>query len=224
MADVPLDALFRGIDLTGVLANAVLGGVLARQERLDPIGFAALATLSGLGGGLIRDTLLQHGPPIALQDYAYVLTAIAGALIAFLLEVQGRFWDRIFPFVDAVSLGCWAATGAQRTLADGLGWLPAILLGTITAVGGGLVRDVVMRRVPGIFGGNTLYATSALVASGVMVACSVLGAPTAGLVVSTVTGAGLTLLARWRGWQLPAAPSGPRPVWRNLRRGRRPRR
>jgi uncharacterized membrane protein YeiH len=224
MTDVPLDALFRGIDLTGVLANAVLGGVLARQERLDPIGFAALATLSGLGGGLIRDTLLQHGPPIALQDYAYVLTAIAGAVIAFLLEVQGRFWDRIFPFVDAVSLGCWAATGAQRTLADGLGWLPAILLGTITAVGGGLVRDVVMRRVPGIFGGNTLYATSALVASGVMVACSVLGAPTVGLVVSTVTGAGLTLLARWRGWQLPAPPSGPRPVWRNLRRGRRPRR
>ena len=206
---------FRVIDLIGVFANAVLGGVMARAERLDPVGFGVLAILSGLGGGLIRDTLLQKGTPVALVDPSYILTALAGAALAFVLHVEGRLWDRVFPFVDALALGCWAAVGAQKTLGFGLGWLPAVLLGTITAVGGGMVRDVVLRRIPLIFGGTTLYATCALVASGVMVLLYRLGHPTIGLVAATLTGAGLTLLARWRNWQLPEAY-----VWRP---GRRPR-
>ncbi len=206
---------FRVIDLIGVFANAVLGGVMARAERLDPVGFGVLAILSGLGGGLIRDTLLQQGTPVALVDPSYILTALAGAALAFVLHVEGRAWDRVFPFVDALALGCWAAVGAQKTLGFGLGWLPAVLLGTITAVGGGMVRDVVLRRIPLIFGGTTLYATCALVASGVMVLLYRLGHPTIGLVAATLTGAGLTLLARWRNWQLPEAY-----VWRP---GRRPR-
>ena len=203
VSDAALTELFRGVDLTGVLANAVLGGVLARGLRFDPVGFGALAIMSGLGGGMIRDTLLQRGTPVALTDYAYVLTALAGAAIAFLVRVEGRVWDRVFPFVDALALGCWASAGASKTLGFGLGWLPAVLLGTITAVGGGTLRDVVLRRIPAIFGGNTLYATSALLASGVMVVLYDLDRPSLGLVVSTLVGAGLTLLARWRGWQLP---------------------
>ena len=223
VSDAAIGEALRVIDLTGVGANALLGGVIARAERLDPVGFGVLAILSGLGGGLIRDTLLQHGPPIALTDPAYILTALAGAAVAFLLHVEGRLWDRVFPFVDALALGCWAAAGAQKTLGFGFGWLPAVLLGVITAVGGGMVRDVVLRRIPSIFGGNTLYATSALVASGVMVVFYDVHRSTLGLVVSTLVGAGMTLLARWRGWQLPEAyvwqPSQawrryPRPRWR----------
>lgn len=193
----------RWLDLTGVLANAVLGGVIARSAKLDPIGFATLAILSGLGGGVIRDVLLQHGPPVALTDYAYVLTALAGAAIAFLIPIEGKVWDRVWPLVDALALGCWAAAGAQKTLATGLGWLPAVLLGTVTAVGGGFTRDVVLRRVPGILGGNTLYATCALAASGVMVVLYQAGLSTVGSVVATLTGAALCLLARWQHWVLP---------------------
>ena len=81
------------LDLTGVLANAILGGVIARSARLDVVGFAVLAILSGLGGGVIRDTLLQHGTPVALTNYSYVLTALAGAAIAYLIKVEGRAWD-----------------------------------------------------------------------------------------------------------------------------------
>jgi uncharacterized membrane protein YeiH len=198
-----LSDVFRTVDLTGVFANAMLGGVIARAERLDPVGFAILAILSGLGGGLIRDTLLQHGTPIALTDYAYLLTALAGAAVAFVLRVEGRAWDRSFPVLDALALGCWASAGAQKTLAVGLGWLPAVLLGTITAVGGGMVRDVVLRRVPAIFGGNTLYATCAVLASAVMVGLYDADLVSFGLVLSTLTGAALVLLARWRGWTLP---------------------
>jgi uncharacterized membrane protein YeiH len=205
MPDATITDAFRVIDLTGVLANAVLGGVLARRERLDPVGFGSLAIMSGLGGGLIRDTLLQHGTPVALTDYTYILTALAGAAIAFGLRIEGRLWDRGFPWVDALALGCWAATGANKTLGFGLGWLPAILLGTITAVGGGAFRDIVLRRIPAIFGGNTLYATCAVIASAVMVALFDVHHPAIGLVVSTAVGAGLTLVARWRRWQLPEA-------------------
>lgn len=209
-----LSELFRVLDLTGVFANAIIGGLVARHERLDPIGFLTFAVLSGLGGGIIRDVLLQHGPPIALQDYAYLLTALAGAAITYVANVSGPVWDRVWPVIDAIALGTWAAAGAQKSLSVGIGWLPAILLGTITAVGGGAIRDIVTRRVPTVLGGNTLYATSAILASGVLVVCTENGHPTVGLAASTVTGGGLCLLARWRGWMLPEADawSAPRRV------------
>ncbi|WP_270886904.1 trimeric intracellular cation channel family protein [Pedococcus sp. 5OH_020] len=205
---MPIDGLsdaFRLLDLGGVFANALLGGVIARRERLDPIGFATLAVLSGLGGGLIRDVLLQHGTPMALTDYAYLLTAFAGAAASYLADVQGPVWDRIWPVVDAIALGCWATAGATKTLAVGLGWLPAVLLGVVTAVGGGAVRDVVLRRVPGVLGGNTLYATAALAGAGAFVVVNNAGHPTEGSVSGLVVGAGLCLVARWRGWILPSA-------------------
>jgi uncharacterized membrane protein YeiH len=234
VGDAQLTEVFRWVDLTGVLANAVLGGVIARSARLDPIGFAILAILSGLGGGLIRDVLLQHGPPIALTDSAYIITALVGAAIAFLMRVEGRVWNRLWPAIDAIALGAWAAAGAQKTLAVGLGWLAALLLGAITAVGGGFVRDVVLRRVPGILGGNTLYATCAVVASGVMVGFWNLGLVTVGTVLATLTGAVLCLLARWQNWVLPVGDDEWSPArfvlerygatrrWRPVRRRTRP--
>ena len=205
MSNVVVTELFRSLDLSGVFTSAVLGGVIARRMRLDPVGFIVLAVLSGLGGGLIRDTLLQRGTPIALTDYAYLLTAFAGAALAYLLRVEGRVWNSVWPVVDALALGCWAAAGAERTLAVGLGWLPAVLLGTITAVGGGAMRDVVLRQVPAILGGNTLYATCAALASGALVLLDYHGYPTAGSLTALVLGSGLCLLARWRGWILPSA-------------------
>jgi len=204
-AEVPVSDLFRALDLTGVFANAMLGGLIARREKLDPVGFAVLAVLSGLGGGMLRDTLLQHGTPVALTDDAYLLTALAGAGLTFLGRVEGRWWDRVWPVVDALALGCWAATGAEKTLAAGLGWLPAVLLGTITAVGGGAVRDIVLRRVPGVLGGNTLYATCAVAASAVLTVLYDADRHTIGLVAGTLTGALSCLLARRRGWVLPDA-------------------
>lgn len=208
-AEVNLEVVFRALDLTGVFANALLGGVIARRLRMDPVGFASLAILSGLGGGIIRDTLLQHGTPIALTDYDYMLTALAGAAIAFVAPIGGTWWKRGFPIIDALALGCWATAGAQKTLGVGLGWLPAVLLGVITAVGGGVTRDVVIRRVPAVFGGNTLYATNALAASALMVVFFETGHPVIGSVVATLVGAGLCLLASWRGWQLPQGSPWP---------------
>jgi uncharacterized membrane protein YeiH len=208
---VSVPELVRVLDLTGVFANALLGGAVARSHRFDPVGFAALAIVSGLGGGLIRDTLLQHGTPVALTNYAYLTTALIGAAVAFAVRFEGHLWERLFPLVDALALGCWAAVGAQKTLALGLGWLPAILLGTVTAVGGGAVRDIAVGRIPTIFGGNTLYATCAVIASATLVLIQLWGYPQAGLLVATVVGAVLCLLARWRGWILPEQVAWRRP-------------
>lgn len=212
------DVVIRLLDLAGVFFNAILGGVVAREHRLDPIGFAVLAVLSGLGGGIIRDTLLQAGPPVAFVDNSYVLTALIGAAIAFAIRLEGRVWDRAFPPIDALALGVWAAVGAQKTLGVGLGPIAAIILGVVTAVGGGFVRDMVLRRVPTILGGSTLYATCALAAAGVAVAFTAAGLTTIGSFAATVVGAGLCLLARYRGWVLPAGTGWrpPRPSFRRI--------
>lgn len=203
--------ILRFVDLAGVLANAVLGGIAARSARLDLVGFVILAVLSGLGGGLIRDTLLQQGPPVALTDPAYLALAIAGAVIAFFVPFGGRWSQRSLVLLDALAIGAWAAVGAQKTLDAGLGWLAAIAMGIVTAVGGGAVRDVMLLRIPRIFGGNTLYATSALVSSVEMVVLSALGMPTLGSFVAVASGALLSLLARRYGWTLPTEVRIPRP-------------
>ena len=195
--------IIRFVDLAGVLANAILGGVAARTARLDIVGFVVLAIMSGLGGGMIRDTLLQQGSPAALLDPAYLIVAILGGVIAFFVTFNGRWTRRVLLLLDALAVGCWAAVGAQKALDAGLGWLPAILLGMITAVGGGMVRDIMLLKVPTIFGGNTLYATSALLASTEMVILSQLGFVAVGTGVAILSGAALSLLAKRYGWVLP---------------------
>lgn len=212
-ADPSVLDVLRWVDLAGVLGNAILGGVVAKAARLDPIGFVTLATISGFGGGVIRDTLLQSGPPVALTDTAYIVTALIGAAIAFLVSIEGHAWERVFPWVDAIALGAWAGAGALKTLDAGFGWLPALLLGTITAVGGGFIRDVVMRQVPAVLGSSPLYATCATTAAGVMVVAHGLGHATIGLLTATAVGASLCLLARHRSWMLPLEAN-----WGALRR------
>jgi uncharacterized membrane protein YeiH len=198
-----LTEIIRFVDLAGVLANAILGGIAARSARLDIVGFLILAIMSGLGGGMIRDTLLQHGTPVALTDPAYLICAFAGGAVAFFIPLTGTLSRRSLVLLDALAVGCWAAAGAQKTLDAGLWWLPAVMLGVITAVGGGMVRDIMLLKVPTIFGGNTLYATSALVASVEMVVLSLLGYQAIGSAAAILSGALLSLLARRYGWILP---------------------
>jgi len=202
-----LPGIFRLIDLVGVLLNGVLGGIIARRKRFDLVGFSILAITSALGGGMLRDLMLQVGPPVALTDPLYLTTALLGAVVAFLLPLAGRWWNRLYVVGDALVLGCWAATGATKALSEGLGVLPAVLLGVMTAVGGGVIRDVVVGDVPTIFGGNTLYATSAVFASLAAIGLASVGQNTLGMLVAIVVGAGLSIVARRRGWKLPDAAS-----------------
>jgi uncharacterized membrane protein YeiH len=215
-----LPNVFRGIDLTGVFLNAVLGGTIARQRRFDLVGFAFLAIISALGGGMLRDTLLQAGPPVALTDPFYLTTALTGAVVAFFIPLKGRWWNRMFVVADGIVLGCWSATGATKALTAGLGVLPAVLLGVTTAVGGGMIRDVAVGQVPAIFGGNTLYATSAIFACLATIPFHFRGLDNLGMVAAIVVGAALSIIAHWRQWKLPDPEAVHLPTPRLLRHQR----
>lgn len=194
----------RCLDLAGVFSCAVLGGAVARTAGLDLFGFLVVGIISGLGGGVMRDVLLQHGTPVALTDYAYLLTSVAGTVVAFLVLVSEQHWSRLFTVLDATVIGFWAVAGANKTLAVGLGWLPAVLLGTLTAVGGGALRDVILGRTPAVFGGNGLYATVALAVAAVTVLCSYLGIPRVGIGLGIAMALVLRLTAVHYGWNLPS--------------------
>lgn len=198
-----LPEIFRAIDLTGVLLNGVLGGRLARIKRFDAVGFCVLAITSALGGGMVRDILLGAAPPVALTDPRYLTVALVGAGVAMLWKLESRPWRIALILADGMVLGCWAATGALKTLTAGFGIMPALLLGLMTAVGGGMIRDVCAGNVPQVFGGNHLYATPALASAVVMVVAQKCGYGSFGMVLATLVGLGFTALAHHRRWVLP---------------------
>lgn len=209
LAPPELPAVFRTLDVMGVVLNGIIGGTIARQRRFDLIGFVVLALLSALGGGALRDVLLDSGRPVFLTDPFYLGGALAGAAVAYVLNLRGRLWRWLFPWADAAVLGVWAVTGAVKSLNSGLGWMPSILLGVMTAVGGGMIRDIVAGNVPEIFGGRPLYAAPAMLAA----AATVLGLtagwpPNTVMLCAAVLGASVVLLARWRNWQIPVHGDG----------------
>ena len=163
------------LDLAGTFVFGLNGALTAvRTVRLDIVGVIALGMITALGGGIIRDILLDDLPPATFQDWRYLAVAAAGAFIAFLL---GRRLHRIAGSItvfDAVGLSVFAVTGASKALDFGLGPAQAVILGTITGVGGGTLRDVLIRQVPSVLS-TGLYAVPALVAATITVVASRLG-------------------------------------------------
>ena len=111
------------------------------------------------------------GLPIALTDGWYWVGAITSAALAYVLDLSSNWATRALVVVDFLGMGCWAATGTIKSLTLGLHWLPAIALGVTTAVGGGVIRDIMVNRIPAIFGGNSLYATVAFVGAAETAIC-----------------------------------------------------
>lgn len=194
---------FRIVDLAGVFCNGALGATVARRRGFDFVGFVVLGIVSGLAGGIIRDVMLQIGQPVALTDRAYLVVAMVGVLTAQLVKMDGRRWDWPLSIGDALALGCWAATGTIKAQLAGLSALASIMLGVVTAVGGGMVRDICVGQVPRVLGGNTLYATAAAAASIAILLVPRTDRSSWGMAVGIIIGGGLTLIARRRKWTLP---------------------
>ncbi|PFG32761.1 trimeric intracellular cation channel family protein [Sanguibacter antarcticus] len=153
------------LDLTGTMAFALNGAMTAvRTARLDVFGIITLGMMTALGGGFLRDILLDDLPPATFLDWRYLAVAASGGIIAFFL---GQRLDRLatpINVLDAAGLGLFAVTGTLKGLEWGLGVVQAIILGVVTAVGGGTLRDVVLRQVPAVLHSG-LYAIPALVAA-----------------------------------------------------------
>lgn len=153
------------LDLTGTFAFGLNGALTAvRATNLDVVGVVTLGMMTALGGGVIRDVLIGAIPPATFVDWRYFALAVAGGVIAFLL---GQRLDRLeTPIVvlDAVGLSVFAVIGAAKALEYGLGVAPAVLLGVVTAVGGGTIRDALVGQVPTVLR-TELYAIPAMVAA-----------------------------------------------------------
>lgn len=174
-----MDALriFEIVDLLGVFIGALTGALVARRLRYDITGHWALALVSGLGGGLIRDVLLQAGPPLALVEPAYLPTVLAATLVSALFGSRIDRLQKTILVVDAFAIAAFAVAGSLRTLEVGLAPWPTVLLGVITAVGGGVIREVLIGQTPTIFRRSELYATAALGACLAVIFLRELGSP-----------------------------------------------
>jgi uncharacterized membrane protein YeiH len=162
--------LLSALDLTGTFAFGLNGALTAvRVARLDVVGVVSLGMITALGGGVIRDVLIGAVPPATFVDWRYFALAAGGALLAF---VGSRRLDRLdtpITVMDAVGLSTFAVIGANKALAYGLGIGPALLLGVVTGVGGGTMRDILVLQIPSVLRSD-LYAIPALVAAGITVA------------------------------------------------------
>jgi uncharacterized membrane protein YeiH len=149
------------LELGGIFVFALSGGLVAVRKHLDIFGVVVLAGTTGLGGGFLRDVLIDATPPGALEDWRYLLVPTAAGLLTFLFHPALGRMERLVNIFDAAGLGLFCVTGALKALEYGLGPVPAALMGMVTGVGGGMARDLLAGRVPVVFS-SELYATPAL--------------------------------------------------------------
>jgi uncharacterized membrane protein YeiH len=209
--DLHTITVFSVVEFSGVAAGALAGALEARRNRTyhyDLIGVLGLAVITALGGGITRDVLIQKGPPLAFLDVRYLLVALVAGVVALLFGLSaGPHMSRFIWIADAASLGLFSVAGVSRALNAGLPILAALILGLITAVGGGSLRDVLMGRTPRVFERGEPYTIAALLAVLVFLAGDRLGLDRSiSTAAGAVSGLVLKLLAARFHWKTPAVP------------------
>jgi uncharacterized membrane protein YeiH len=197
--------LVRGADLAGTFVFAFQGALAAIAGHLDLFGDMVLAFATALGGGVIRDVLMGDLPPSALRGWSYPCTAFLAGAIVFALEPYMQVPRPLLLTLDAGGLALFAVAGTEKALDARIHPLSAVLLGTITAVGGGTIRDLLLTQVPAILRVD-VYATAALFGATVLVVTRRLGLPrTLAAVLGGLACFGLRMLAIAQHWQLPGS-------------------
>ena len=159
-------SIYAVLDLIGTFAFAVSGAVAARQRRLDLFGIVAVAFMVACGGGITRDICIGAIPPAGLSDWRYLAVSVLASAVAIVAYAPVRRLRQPVLFFDAIGLGLFAVAGAQKALSYGHNAELSILLGIVSAVGGGVMRDVVLSRVPAILK-REIYASAALLGASV---------------------------------------------------------
>lgn len=191
-------------DLAGILLFGIEGATAAVDHNLDFLGLMVLAFATALAGGIFRDLLIGAVPPASLRDWRYPATAFAGgALVFFLDHFLRRIPTGVMIDLDAVALALFAVAGTEKALDYNLNVFIAALLGTVTAVGGGTVRDIFLAQVPRVLNVD-IYATAALAGATVLIICRKIRVPP---VWAAVAGGSVCFLLRvvavWQHWNLP---------------------
>ncbi|WP_322846741.1 trimeric intracellular cation channel family protein [Pseudomonas sp. B33.4] len=191
-------------DLAGTAVFAVEGAIAAMRSQLDLLGVMVIAFIVALGGGVTRDLLIGATPPNAVADWRYPALAFFMGGLAFIFHEQVLGWSGSTLIVlDAAGLALFAVAGAQKALNFGITPFVAMLMGTITGVGGGVIRDIVLARIPVVLQVD-LYASSAFVGAAVLIIARRLGvSPVAAALLAGAGCLTLRLLSVHFGWQLP---------------------
>lgn len=202
---ISIGIFLAALDLGGTFVFALSGGVTAVKRRLDVFGVIVLAFAVGNAGGMTRDVLIGAVPPAAIKEWSYLAVSILAGLVTFFwTPVLDRLWSSVLVF-DAAGLALFAVVGTQKALAYGLDPVMAALLGMVTGIGGGMLRDVLVTEIPVVLRAD-LYAIAALAGAAVVAAGHVLHLPSVPVViVGAILCFGLRLGAMRLGWHLPIA-------------------
>ncbi|WJV46026.1 trimeric intracellular cation channel family protein [Streptomyces flavofungini] len=195
------------LDIVGIFVFAISGALLAVRKNFDVFGIAVLAEVTALGGGLFRDLVIGAVPPAAFTDLGYFLTPLFAALLVFFLHPQVERTQFAVNVFDAAGLGLFCVTGTTKAYDHGLGLTASATLGLATAVGGGVLRDIIANEVPSLVRWDRdLYAVPAIVGATIVALCirfDTLNGLTTALAI--VTAFVLRLLAMHYHWRAPRA-------------------
>jgi len=207
---IRMGAFHAVLDLCGTFVFALSGGVAAVKNRLDIFGVLVLSFAAANSGGIARDAMIGATPVAALSDWRYVVVSLAAGLLTFYFySLIDRLSGSVLIF-DAAGLALFAVTGATKALAYHLGPVAAALLGMLTGIGGGMMRDILLSEVPVVLRAD-LYAVAALAGAAVVVMGPVLHVSSAAaMTVGALLCFGLRFMAIRYGWRLPVAAVGTR--------------
>ncbi|MCO1655459.1 trimeric intracellular cation channel family protein [Pseudonocardia humida] len=195
------------LDLAGIAVFAASGALAGVAARLDLFGVVTVAVLTGLGGGVIRDVLLGLTPPTSLRRWPYLLAPVVVGLLVFAFHTWVTRLRRAIEWADAFGLALFATAGSGAALAAGAPGVTAVVVGLITAIGGGVIRDVLVGEVPQVLR-REVYAVPALLGAAVVVVGHDMGLPPVPVAIGA---AGLVLAVRivamLRGWNAPLPPA-----------------
>ena len=204
--DPLISSIYQWMDVSGVLLMGIIGGTLARQRGYDIVGFLFIAMLSALGGGMLRDVLINQGTVAAMRQPEYLILAFTGALIARFTYFKGRAWEFLQSHGDALVSALWAATGASKAIQYGLPVLPTIMMGVFTATGGSMIRDVVTGREPSVFGGNQPTVIPAVACAVVVLIGNATGFLALSMVLGPIISFVMFLFGYYGNWRVSQDP------------------
>jgi len=193
------------LEWVGTFVFALSGGLLGVQKKFDLFGVLFLSFVVAVAGGMMRDLLIGAVPPVAIREIHYFLIAIAGGLATFFWYPKVSSRQRQLQRFDALGLALFAVTGTQKAVEYGINPLMAAILGMLTGIGGGMVRDLLAGEVPFVLRSD-LYAIAALAAGAVVAVGHIVDAPP---LYPMLLGAAVCILLRlmaiYRGWRAPVA-------------------
>lgn len=193
------------LDLAGTFVFALSGAMAGVKYRLDLFGVLVVSVVAATAGGVLRDVLIGAVPPVAINDWRYIVVSCVAGLIAFRWHpLINRLHNPVLVF-DGAGLALFAVTGASKALAFQLDPIGAVLLGVLTGTGGGIVRDMLVAKPPTVLR-SELYAVTALAGAAVVVIGDLLELPSTPVALAGAALCfGLRLAAIRRGWELPFA-------------------